>query len=180
MVTTLLSALAWNASKKADERAEELRRQTVELKLQASILREQAGELQQQADELVRKDNDKSQVVNRLVSEIESKTNLAKSKNYSEKLHQALWELASRNGLTAHTTETVQPFRNLLEQSVLILTLNEQGHQTSPVTLDADQSKTIDGYLNQIWIARELTEGEVVGSGIMSDGKEVVVFEDAN
>ena len=180
VVTTLLSALAWNASKKADERAEELRRQTVELKLQASILREQAGELQQQADELVRKDNDKSQVVNRLVSEIESKTNLAKSKNYSEKLHQALWELASRNGLTAHTTETVQPFRNLLEQSVLILTLNEQGHQTSPVTLDADQSKTIDGYLNQIWIARELTEGEVVGSGIMSDGKEVVVFEDAN
>lgn len=177
VVTTLLSALAWTESKKADERAERLNAQTIELKLQAVELRRQANALRQQDDELVQKDNDKSQVVSRLVSEIENRTNLAKSKNYSERLHQVLWKLASENGLTAHTTETVQPFRNLLNQSVLILTLNEQGHQTSPVTLEADQGETIDGYVNQIWIARGTTDGEVVGSGIMSEAKETVVFE---
>lgn len=127
--------------------------------------------------EITKERANKKNVVEFLADTTKSNSNLIISRTYSEKLQHVLWQLVSENGLADHDIPSSQSFTNRLDETTLILKLNEDGHQTSPTILDPGQSTMMEGYVNQVWIAREAGDGRVLEAGIMSVENSPTVFE---
>ena len=59
-------------------------------------------------------------------------------------------------------------FSNTTDMRLLILKLNPQGYETEPVFLASGEEVTIQGFHNQIWLARALPSGEIHTIGTLN------------
>jgi hypothetical protein len=119
----------------------------------------------------------KGSVTKALILQTNSNKILNIYQNYGEKLQATLWQLVSDNKLAEYDIPSSQSISNRLDKPTLILKLNEDGHQTSPTILEPGQSTLINGFVNQVWIAREAGDGRVLEVGIMTTESSTAVFE---
>lgn len=91
----------------------------------------------------------------------------------SQKINQQVWQLVKSNNLSAYQIPITQPFVNQSNQDYQIYKLNEsQGLQSEPVIVPAGTTVMLDGFVNQIWIARTLPDFTVMATGILHEDAE--------
>jgi hypothetical protein len=86
----------------------------------------------------------------------------------AEAIRAALWAQLAQTGVTDYNNTSSVEFNNSSNHPVLLMTMNPDGLQSSPQTVEPGQTVQVEGFVNQIWIARSLPEAHVIDTGTIA------------
>lgn len=98
-----------------------------------------------------------------------SETQLQTAEMESNTILNTTLSLLKQNQIIKEDTPTSSEFTNSTESILLLLELNSQGYQSKPRPLLPGGSIDVKGYVNQIWLTREVPSGKLYEVGTLNE-----------